>query len=235
MSKSIFEINKKYDELLRIIEDNDGEIPLELEDQFTITLEDVESKFKNYAYIIRKIQGECKMIDDEIERLNTLKRVKLNIIKNLEKIVLVFLPKFGNKTKAGQGFKYVFDMGNIKLENRYTKPVEVSEELIKVFDKIIQLKIQGEDEKLDELLSSEELRILKDNINKYTDISYNLDSFNIIEMKKIFNAIKLEGFDIDEHFIKVKVKNAIIKEDLNNGIDIPGARINKEYAKLNIK
>ena len=235
MKQSIFEIDKKYTDLLSIIEESDGEITEETSKQLDITINDVEEKFFNYAYIIKKLESECKIIDDEIERLNKLKSIKSNSIKSLEKIVLIFLPKYGNRVKAGQGHKYVFDLGKIKLENRYTKPVVIDEELKQDLENLIMYIVDQNQEMVKEILGKEGYDIIEENLDKYISTSYELKPMTIQEMKDMLIELNDTGFHVTYSDVKVKINANEIKNDLKLNIEIPGARIDLQHSKLNIK
>lgn len=234
MGNSIFKISSDYDALMHIIEENEGVIPEELEEQFSITLEDVEAKFSNYAYIIQKLKGEGKTIDDEIARLEKLKKAKENSAKSLENILLMFLPKFGNKVKAGKGYKYVFDLGEIKIENKYTKPLELEDVLENNIKQLIIATCQNVN--LDDIAPGEEFKTIRENLDKYSKLEFKIKVDNIKDLKTIANSLdkRLEGYLVYEG-IKININKSAIKDDIKEGVEIPGAKIDENHSKLVIK
>ena len=76
---NLYNINKEYLDLLGEIMDNEGELTPEIEQRLQINQRDLNTKATNYAYMIKHIDGNTDKVDEEIERLNALKkRLKRN-------------------------------------------------------------------------------------------------------------------------------------------------------------
>jgi hypothetical protein len=82
--KSIFKIQQEYQEIVNQLIDNQGEITSELELSLQINKDQLQSKSENYAYIIKQIDAECDIIDNEIKRLQQAKKVRENTVERLK-------------------------------------------------------------------------------------------------------------------------------------------------------
>lgn len=69
MGKNIFDIAKEYEDILSIIEDNEGEITPEIAEKLSINESELEDKLRNYKYIIDRYKYEKEYVKDEQERL----------------------------------------------------------------------------------------------------------------------------------------------------------------------
>jgi hypothetical protein len=84
MSNSLFNIQKQYVDLIGVLLENGGEITPELETSLQINKEEFQVKSENYAAVIRQLDGECSIIDTEIERLNKLRDTRSKAIERLK-------------------------------------------------------------------------------------------------------------------------------------------------------
>lgn len=123
---NLFNIEEKYLSLMSQIEELEGEITEELEQELSINKDELESKIKAYHYIILSKQTEALTIDDEIKRLQSLKKVKENIVKRLKKSILGAVNLFGYDGKSGNK---KLDFDTISLYTKNSTAVEVNEDL----------------------------------------------------------------------------------------------------------
>lgn len=72
MKQSLYNISEEHQRLLRLIEDNDGEITNEIAEQFNLTNEQFEEKAASYGYVIKAVEDESEIIGKEISRLKSL-------------------------------------------------------------------------------------------------------------------------------------------------------------------
>jgi len=82
--KAIFEISKDYLELAEQIENNGGEVTPEIETALAINESEVKQKSVAYVAVIKTMESDVKTIDEEIKRLQALKKSRSNIINNLK-------------------------------------------------------------------------------------------------------------------------------------------------------
>ena len=72
MKTTLWELEKRYRDLFREIEENEGEITEEIQEQLAINLEDFEDKVEAYFVIISEYESYIERRKKEIERLQKL-------------------------------------------------------------------------------------------------------------------------------------------------------------------
>lgn len=82
--KPIFEISNDFLQLLDQVENNDGEITPEIESALAINDGEVKQKSVAYVAVIKTIEADVKIIDEEIKRLQALKKSRGGIVSNLK-------------------------------------------------------------------------------------------------------------------------------------------------------
>ena len=80
----LYEIQTAYQQLMDELIQADGEITLEQEERLVIYEQELEVKAENYSKVIKTIDAETKMIDEEIKRLQTMKRSRQRAIDRLK-------------------------------------------------------------------------------------------------------------------------------------------------------
>jgi len=84
---NIYAIQNEYQLLINQIIEAEGEITSELETALTINKEQLQSKAVDYSYVIKQLDYDCEQIDNEIARLNKLKKVRSNLTDRLKNTV----------------------------------------------------------------------------------------------------------------------------------------------------
>jgi hypothetical protein len=97
MSKSIFNIQQEYINLLNQLEESDGELTPELEQALIIAEQELEIKSVGYAHVIRKVESDVGIIAAEIKRLQALKKAKETTVERLKTSVETAMELFGIK------------------------------------------------------------------------------------------------------------------------------------------
>jgi hypothetical protein len=87
MNQSIYKIQNEFQLIIAEVINNDGEITHELETALTINKEQLQSKAVDYCYVIKQLDYDCEQIDNEIARLNKLKKVRANLTDRLKNTV----------------------------------------------------------------------------------------------------------------------------------------------------
>ena len=136
---NIFEIENDLLEIFQEIEDNFGEVTEELEERLAISKEEFRNKVEGYVNFMKQLDGDCHTIDDEIARLEALKKGKEKTYDKLEKVLIAAIQNFGEENKTGT--KYV-DYGTGKVSIKTTKAVEVNNDSVKKVADTIQREIQ---------------------------------------------------------------------------------------------
>ena len=81
---NLFNIQHEYLLLINQIIENGGEITPQQELNLQITRDQLQDKGTNYAFVIKKLDAECDIIDAEIKRLTELKKVRQNACERLK-------------------------------------------------------------------------------------------------------------------------------------------------------
>jgi len=81
-NKSLYQINQEYLELASQLVD--GELTDEIFEALKINSQELQIKGVNYAFLIKQLDGECGIIDAEIDRLTDLKKSRSNVINRLK-------------------------------------------------------------------------------------------------------------------------------------------------------
>lgn len=98
------------------LEDNGGELTPELEKQLTITESELQSKGIAYLEVIKDRTSHVNRIDQEIKRLQAMKKADNNIIDRLEFGLLEAQKTFGD-----------FDLGLTTITTRKSESIEVED------------------------------------------------------------------------------------------------------------
>ncbi len=115
MEKSLYVIKEEYLDLISQIEQAEGELTSELESALTINKAELEVKSIAYVEVIKQRESFNARIDEEIKRLQAIKKANDNLVLRLKNNLLNAVNMFGN-----------FEAGFLKLSTRKSKSVEVN-------------------------------------------------------------------------------------------------------------
>lgn len=127
---NIFNIKQELLDIFNEIEENEGELTPELEEQLNITQEEFKNKIKSYSDIVKMLENDIIDIKAEKARLNDLQKSKEKTIESLKKIMIDAIELFGDTTKFGGKF---VDYGTGKVSIRNTQTIEVEEDVTNRF------------------------------------------------------------------------------------------------------
>ena len=113
--KTLYQINNDYYDLITQIELAEGELTPELENALEINKNELEVKSIAYVEVIKQRESLNMRINDEIKRLQALKKQNDNLILRLKNNLLNAVNLFGN-----------FEAGFLKFSTRKSKQVEVN-------------------------------------------------------------------------------------------------------------
>jgi len=116
MKKSLYEITSDYSQLMNEIEMNEGEITPELNEALTITEKELQTKSIAYLSVIKQSEAFVTQLDEEIKRLQALKKRNNNLVDNLKNRLLDAVKLFG-----------VFEVGFTKFGTRKSTSVQVDD------------------------------------------------------------------------------------------------------------
>ena len=94
MSQSIFKISNELQLIVNEIIEAGGELTEQNEDALIIKEGELQSKSQDYGYVIKRLEYENKIIDDEVKRLNEIKKFRSNAIERLKNILSTTMQTF---------------------------------------------------------------------------------------------------------------------------------------------
>ena len=112
---SLYKINENMLSLLSVIEANEGELTDEVLEQLEINNEDLQTKSESYLAVIKNREALNTQIDDELKRLQAMKKANNNLVLRLKNSLLNAVNIFGE-----------FEVGLIKFGIRKSTTVEVT-------------------------------------------------------------------------------------------------------------
>ena len=83
---NLFQITAKARELSLALES--GELTDELENELVINQTELQEKAINYGYVVRSLESDVSIIDEEMKRLAALKKAKTGAIDRMKESVL---------------------------------------------------------------------------------------------------------------------------------------------------
>jgi len=104
MKTTLYEIKNEYLELINQVEELEGEITLEIENQLTINQNELQNKAIAYHSVILSKDAFNMQIDNEIKRLQTLKKRNNSLIDNLKNRLVGAIKMFGEFTVGTNTF-----------------------------------------------------------------------------------------------------------------------------------
>ena len=84
MRISIYQIEQSYNQLAEELIDNGGELTPELSEALAITEEQLQNKSVAYSFVIKEMDGEVEIIENEIKRLQAMKKARENASQRLK-------------------------------------------------------------------------------------------------------------------------------------------------------
>lgn len=119
MKLRLYNIQQEYISLAEQIIDNDGLLSEEMEAALQINKDQLENKSQCYGFIVRQLEGECDMIDNEIKRLEAMKKSRGKTVDRLKESV----------SKAMQLYEIdKIETPTIKISFRKSESIEIEEE-----------------------------------------------------------------------------------------------------------
>jgi hypothetical protein len=83
---NLFQITSKARELSLALES--GELTKELENELVINQTELQEKAINYGYVVRSLESDVSIIDEEMKRLTAIKKAKNGAIDRMKESVL---------------------------------------------------------------------------------------------------------------------------------------------------
>ena len=84
---NLFQITNEMQSIMNELIENGGELTPQLQSMLTITESQLKEKAVNYAMVIRSMDYETNVIDEEIKRLQGLKKSRQNAMERLKSVL----------------------------------------------------------------------------------------------------------------------------------------------------
>lgn len=93
--KTLLNIRREYADILQDIEENEGELTPELEEALTIHAQELSAKRLAYVEFVGNLQSQNQRIDEEMKRLQQLRRRNAQVLEFLQKGLVEAVNEFG--------------------------------------------------------------------------------------------------------------------------------------------
>jgi hypothetical protein len=94
MNLSLFHIQQEHLNLISLIEDNEGEVNEEILQQLALTEENFKEKAVSYSNIVKVLEYDVNSIDEEIKRLQEIKKKKAKAAESFETTLSAAMRQF---------------------------------------------------------------------------------------------------------------------------------------------
>jgi len=119
MKQSIFQISTELNEIINQIIENGGEVTPEIEGALMIKEEELSTKSVKYGYVVKALEYDVNIIDDEIKRLSQIKKVRQNAIERLKNVLSITMQSFNIPE---------IDTPTMKINFRKSSSLEITDE-----------------------------------------------------------------------------------------------------------
>lgn len=134
-SKSLYSITTEYRSLMQEIEECEGVLTPELEEGLQINKQDLLVKSENYVHVIKSQEVYIDAIDQEIKRLQALKKQKEKAVDTLKSYLLEAVENFGSftsgfftfSTRKSSSVEVFCDVNNLPKEFKSVKVTETAD------------------------------------------------------------------------------------------------------------
>jgi len=102
--KTLYDITIEQKLLINEIQEMEGEITPEMEEKLVIAKSEIQQKTIAYLEVIQSKESFNSLIDNEVKRLQGMKKTNNNVIDRLKDNLLIAVKTFGNYTIGTQKF-----------------------------------------------------------------------------------------------------------------------------------
>lgn len=98
---NIFELGSKLQQIFEVVEENEGELTPELEEELDITSQNFKDKIEAYCQVLTIYKSDIDCCKNEKDRINSIQNVKKNTIERIKQRLLDAVELFGEIGKKG--------------------------------------------------------------------------------------------------------------------------------------
>lgn len=206
MGKNIFDITREYEDILSIIEDNEGKITPEITEKLSINESELEDKLRNYKHIIDRYKYEKEYVKDEQERLRNKIASRENTIRFLKNNIVETLKIYGIKSNTNYKLKYP----DFTVYTRDSKSIDYDDNKLEfVID-----KLENEDYSYNQT----------DIINNLINVEFTVE-VPIVDYKYFINKCNDNKYEVKD--IKMSLNKTYAKELIKSREECEDIIINK--------
>lgn len=132
-TKSLYQIRGEHLGLLKLIEEAEGELTPEIEQELALTKDEFESKAISYGYVVKMHEDAEEIIDKEIKRLQELKKKAARRAEKFKDTLDKAMKEFGFEKIQTE---------TLTLSYRKSKPVELAEEFEESFLSNVTIEVK---------------------------------------------------------------------------------------------
>ena len=142
---NIFELGTKLQKIFDSIEENDGEITPELEEELNITSENFKDKVEAYCQVLTMYNSDVECCKNEKDRINSIQKIKKNNIERIKQRLSEAVERFGEIGRTGNRVvetptRKLFTKGTTSIEE---KEIRTNTLTLYVVDFLRELQNQG--------------------------------------------------------------------------------------------
>jgi hypothetical protein len=213
--RSMYDIRIEHLQIMQMIEDNEGEITEEIEQQLALTQDQFETKALSYGFVVKHFDDEASVISKEIKRLQDRLQKVNKAQEEFKERLSAAMQQFGVEK---------IETPTLKLSFRKSSSTEVSEDfsdnMIKYFKLSFGLDkdaLESAKKELEELIASateDQQELIEEKQNELALLSI------VPELEKCFN--------VKPSFVKTP-----LTELMKQGIKIPGvSKVDKKNLQI---
>lgn len=98
---NIFDLGVQLQKIFEVIEENDGELTPELEEELDITSKNFKDKIEAYCQVLTIYNSDVECCKNEKDRVNSIQKVKKNTIEKIKQRLIEAVEQFGEIGKSG--------------------------------------------------------------------------------------------------------------------------------------
>lgn len=98
---NIFELGTALQKVFEEIEENDGELTPELEEELDITSQNFKDKIEAYCQVLTMYNSDIECCKNEKDRINSIQKTKKNNVERIKQRLLEAVEEFGEIGKKG--------------------------------------------------------------------------------------------------------------------------------------
>lgn len=118
-NQSLYQIRQDHYELMKMVEDAEGEITEEVDAALTLTKDNLKAKSISYGFVIKSYDDKTDLIDKEIKRLQDLKQKSTKKSELFKQKISEGLQQFGIQK---------VETPTLKLSLRKSESIEIVDE-----------------------------------------------------------------------------------------------------------